>query len=273
MRRLRPGALAPKTQRTLAALQQTVDAEPTYEAQVATCKKEWGRKTSSKGKKAAFQDVKAKLSAMSAGQRCHYCEDSYADEIEHFAPKDLYPDLAFRWDNYAYACGPCNGPKNNKFAIIDASGALVDVTRARSASVTPPPRGQTALIDPRQEDPLEFFVLDLDGTFEFVALDDPDDPTSRLRATYTIDVLRLNARPVLVRQRKKSFLSFAAMLFQYSYMRGLGHSPADLRELRDNILTSPHQSVWISMQRAARQQRGPARIRQMFAIAPEALTW
>ena len=49
-----------------------------------------------------------------------YCEDSVADEVEHFRPKDLYPDVVFAWRNYLYACGQCNGGKNNRFSIVRA---------------------------------------------------------------------------------------------------------------------------------------------------------
>ena len=54
------------------------------------------------------------LSAMCHGpRRCMYCEDSAADEVEHFRPTDLYPEFVFAWMNYLYACGPCNVRKKN----------------------------------------------------------------------------------------------------------------------------------------------------------------
>jgi hypothetical protein len=99
-----------------------------------------------------------------------YCEDAPADEVEHHSPKDLYPELVFTWRNYLYACGPCNGPKNNRFAVMDpADGRLIDVSRPRGAPVIPPAQGTLALLDPRRDDPMAFLMLDLRDTFHLYA--------------------------------------------------------------------------------------------------------
>ncbi len=115
----------------LAELQRDIDARLTYRERVAAGKSAF----SSKNRRgdATFDKVREALTAMCAGRcRCMYCEDSTADEVEHFSPKDLYPEHVFAWLNYLYACGPCNGPKSNKFQIISAgSKAIVDVTRPR----------------------------------------------------------------------------------------------------------------------------------------------
>jgi uncharacterized protein (TIGR02646 family) len=34
-------------------------------------------------------------------------------EIEHFYPKNLYPDKTFEWDNLFWSCKRCNNPKLN----------------------------------------------------------------------------------------------------------------------------------------------------------------
>ena len=98
----------------LAEYQADVDAQSTYKAQVVRAKSRFSlrnRKTN-----VAFVAVRDKLTKMCSGaRRCMYCEDSVADEVEHFKPKDLYPEVVFAWMNYLYACGPCNGPKNNQF--------------------------------------------------------------------------------------------------------------------------------------------------------------
>lgn len=93
----------------------------------------------------------------SGSRRCLYCEDSCADEVEHIKPQDLYPEFVFVWENYLYACGPCNGGKNNAFAVFDpATGATIIVTRKRGDPVTPPAVGTDVFINPRTEDPLQY---------------------------------------------------------------------------------------------------------------------
>lgn len=96
----------------LAEYQQEIDALPDYAARVERAKASW--KTRNRKGDPTFDAVKQSLTEMCSGaRRCAYCEDSLADEVEHFRPKDLYPEVVFAWANYLYTCGPCNGPKNN----------------------------------------------------------------------------------------------------------------------------------------------------------------
>lgn len=52
--------------------------------------------------------------------RCAYCDDldkiygGYRTyHVEHFAPKEKFPELEFTYDNLLYACPYCNGAKND----------------------------------------------------------------------------------------------------------------------------------------------------------------
>lgn len=51
----------------------------------------------------------------SSHMKCSFCECKPAEggniEVEHFAPKSLYPELAFEWDNLLPICRNCNGSK------------------------------------------------------------------------------------------------------------------------------------------------------------------
>jgi len=59
-----------------------------FPSQVDAAKQLW----KSKAPANLFQTLKNTLSAMCVGnQRCMYCEDSEANEIEHRRPKSLYP--------------------------------------------------------------------------------------------------------------------------------------------------------------------------------------
>ena len=255
-------------QKKLLAFQNEVDAGANYADRVKAAKTRFAARN--KPSNPTFAAVRSKLTEMCRGaRRCMYCEDSVADEVEHFKPKDLYPELVFVWLNYLYACGPCNGPKNNRFSIVAANGQLIDVTRPSGAAVTPPPAGTPALIDPRREDPLAFLMLDLKDTFEFT-------PTAAAgtvefaRAKYTLEVLRLNHRDYLVHARENAFGAYRARLREYVLIRDGGASTARLARLKAGLLRSPHPTVWAEMKR---QHTHHAELQNLFAQAPEALSW
>ena len=55
-------------------------------------------------------------------KKCAYCDDSdkYAGgskmyHVEHFAPKEKFPELEFTYDNLLYSCPFCNISKSNKW--------------------------------------------------------------------------------------------------------------------------------------------------------------
>jgi uncharacterized protein (TIGR02646 family) len=220
---------------------------------------------------ATFRKVRSTLAKMcSGGRRCGYCEDSAADEVEHIKPKDLYPEAVFVWENYLYACGPCNGPKNSQFAVYSArSGTLVDVTRKRRAPIVPPEPGEVVLIDPRREDPLRFIELDLIDTFYFV-------PNGRIgtkeyeRADYTIKVLRLNSRDLLPVARKEAYGSYRARLSEYIQMQQRNAPEAKRVKLINALKRMGHPAVWAQMKLQADMIE---ELRVLFKQAPEALDW
>ena len=177
MIRLLPVELPQHALDALHGFQRRVDAGATYADQVVLAKRLFPQQNKPKNK--TFNAVKHALTELCSGaRRCCYCEDSVADEAEHIKPKNLYPEVVFAWENYLYACGPCNGPKNNGFAVFATDdGRIVHVRRARGAPVRPPTPGAAVLIDPRWEDPLEYMELDLLDTFVMVPLDDADSPS------------------------------------------------------------------------------------------------
>jgi uncharacterized protein (TIGR02646 family) len=162
--------LAVPTVAALAAYQAAVDATGGYAERVAAAKELFGRYN--KRGNATFDEVKRVLDHLCAGaRRCAYCEDSVADEVEHVRPKALYPEVVFVWNNYVYACGPCNGRKSNHYAVfINSDATPVEVARRPKAPVVPPPVGAPALIDPRVEDATQLMLLDLCDTFHFYPL-------------------------------------------------------------------------------------------------------
>ena len=267
MIRLPDVELSRRAANQLSRWQADIDAIGDYATQVAEGRKRFkSRNTKSN---ATFTQVRECLGQMCSGaQRCAYCEDSVADEVEHVRPKDLYPERVFVWGNYVYACGPCNGPKNNTFAVM-VDGELVDVTRPVGAQVRPPRKGEMALVDPRVEDPLAVLHLDLRDSFFFVSRADPGT-TRDIRARYTMDVLRLNHRGYLVAARREAYDSYRARLCEYVDRRDAGEPASSLEHLITSLRRMGHPTVWAEMKR---QHTSIPELRDLFTKAPEALTW
>ena len=143
--------------------QSQVDAKPMYKEQVKKAKSSF--KSKNKKVNRTFKAVKKSLDRMCSGaRRCNYCEDSAADEVEHFYPKDLYPEYCFAWGNYLYSCGRCNGThKINKFKIFKEDTRDVnDITPPRkNRQYERPPSGDPLLLDPRNDNPLDYIKLNL----------------------------------------------------------------------------------------------------------------
>ncbi len=253
----------------LALFQSEVDKGGSYEKRVVLAKKKF--KDKNKKDTEPFDTVKKTLTAMCSGvRRCMYCEDSVADEVEHFRPKDLYPEVVFAWANYLYACGPCNGPKNNKFAVVDATAdEPIEVARKPKAKVTPPQDGKPALIDPRQEDPLKFLSLDITDTFEFSPLA-KKGTVEHQRATYTIRVLGLSSRDYLRDARETQYGAYESLLRDYIARRDAGASQAVLDQIIRTLRRSPHPTVWAEMKRKRKLVK---ELDELFDAAPEALKW
>lgn len=257
------------TQEALDGWQLKIDAIDDYAERVEAAKEQFSNRN--RQANPVFRVIREKLTEMCSGaRRCGYCEDSYADEVEHIKPKDLYPEFVFVWNNYLYACGPCNGPKNNRFAIFaSVTGGVIDVTRRRGEPVVPPEPGDPLLIDPRREDPLAFMMLDLRDTFWFMPIAEADSREYR-RAEYTIDVLRLNDRDALLAAREEAYRSYRARFSEYLTQRDADAPEDTLRDLIAALHRMGHPTVWKEMQR---QHRLIPDLHDLFERAPEALDW
>lgn len=214
-----------------------------------------------------FTAVRSALAGMCPGaQRCMYCEDSAGEQVDHFRPKSLYPEAVFAWLNFLYACGGCNNPKNNEFAVLVA-GRPLSVARKKGAPVAPPLIGPPALLDPRQEDLMTFLELELPESFKIHSrpgLSAEDEA----RAQYTIATLRLN-REFLFKSRRHTYRALIALLEQFIARRDSDRRD-DMARIEREIRTAPHPAVWFEMRR---QHAGIEELRLLFTRVPEALTW
>ena len=255
--------LPPKTASALVQLQRRVNVAGPYSIQVDSAQREFH--TRNKAHDPVFRVVRRVLRKMCSGAaRCGYCEDSAADEVEHFRPKTLYPELAFAWTNYLYACGPCNGTaKNNQFAVLPPRGRIpVVVTRPRGAKVKRPRAGLSALIDPRQENMLDFLEIDLQTGVVNPRLG--LSARDRARAEYTLDTLRLNRDP-LPQARLEQLDAYLARLVRYTTL-----AKSKRATWISKLQHAQHPAVWREMQR---QHMMYGELARLFGSTPSALGW
>ncbi len=206
-------------------------------------------------------------------QRCNYCEDNQGNQVEHIYPKNIYPGKCFDFDNYLIACGICNGPKSDRFALF-IDNSKIDVSPKRRQDPVEPPYGEALLVNPRIENPFEYIELDIPGTFYFTAVNDEKDSLEYHKAEYTIELLKLNSRDVLVEARKAAFHLFKSTLEAYIQKKNQGVSESILEGIKNSILKSPHPTVWLEMIRQ-RKYKDPfyEELNSLFNSAPETLDW
>jgi hypothetical protein len=261
MIRLPDRRLSARTSATLTQYQNEIDAEADFETRVQIARERFEQRK----RNAVFREVRNLLAEMCSGAiRCMYCEDSVADEIEHHKPQYFYPGEVFRWENLLYACGSCNGPKRNRFAILDTAGQMIHL---REGVAAPPAQGSSVLLHPRIENPLEFLFLDIKGdTFRFVPVPG-QNPPELIRADYTIKLLRLNVRDYLPRARRTAYIAYRALLSDFVQRRGDADEAARIVQAHRGC---HHATVWCEMKR---QRESIAEVRELFRCAPEALHW
>lgn len=264
MLRLHDPGLDRATSAVLDKCQDELNAAGNYAERVRAAPRLWD----SRSDLCAFRRVRARLADMCAGaRRCCWCEDSAGTDIEHIRPKSLYPERTFRWENYLLACAGCNRKKGARFAVL-AGERVVDVSRKRGSPVVPPQPGAAVLVDPRVDDPLEYFDLEIVDTFLFLSREGLSR-TDEQRAEYTIDLLDLNRENLRV-ARGEAYGAHRARLVEYLKEREHGAPAEALAQLANAIATSAHPTVWREMQR---QHAQIDEMTTLFGDVPEALDW
>jgi uncharacterized protein (TIGR02646 family) len=255
--------------------QDEIDVLPTFAEKIARAKSSFSSKNR-RGHR-TFDAVKAGLTEMCAGaRRCVYCEDSVGDEVEHIRPKSFFPANCFDWNNYVYACGNCNSPKNNKFAIFrNDNGDFYEVNLNVGIE---PPIGKDAMINPRIENPMDYCILDLSGTFKFVVKPNLDI-NNKQKAEYTfLTVLNLNEPPreFLRQAREEAYEDYKARLEKYNNEKNGNNNQAKLTKMIEGIKRKQHPTVWKEMQRYYQENWLEAideELHDLFEESSEALDW
>ncbi|MDE3738603.1 hypothetical protein PSH28_18520 [Pseudomonas resinovorans] len=259
---LRKSNLIGKPRQYLTTTQREINNIHDYSLRVTSAKNKWKNKN-----KAHFEQIRETLISICHGtRRCHYCEDSAADEVEHVWPKAFYPERAFRWSNYIFSCGPCNGSfKGDNFDLIDENGDIIKVTRKKDDPITPPPEHDPLFIDPTIEDPLEYIILE-PITGIFLPLSENTDSIEYKKAEYTITTLGLNKRDFLSKARRMAYQTYLDLANKYIERKDAGASRNELTKRLEVIRESPHPTVWHEVKRLA--DTGVEH-QELFTSAPE----
>ncbi len=273
-------------------VQQQIDNEPDFDARASRAKQKWDSKTGSNSGQSAFAEIKKTLVAMCVSvQVCNYCENNEANDVEHIYPKSLFPERAFDWDNYLLACKTCNTTyKSDNFAVFDPIGSATQVDMPRN---NVPATDDAVLVDPRADNPLDFFWLDIESrTFNL----DPKlglTPRDKQRARYTLKLLGLNDRETLVAARKSAANYYLDRLQRFINTRDAQDfdqleacvQDPDLidvnvplaqekqricQQIINDIQTYAHPTVWHEL---IRQRTNLPRTNRLLDQAPKALTW
>ncbi len=177
--------------------------------------------------------------------KCAYCEGIAAQDIEHFFPKTAYPDRMFEWTNFLRGCKNCNNFKRDQFPLD---------------------RGLPVLLDPCQDDPLDYFVWD----FQTGATGVRPEPAYRARAARTRELFRLDQEPLREERRKK------LLCVLYLLARVLAEDPVT-RETKERLKDELGASrPWLGivrqlLKRPGRKYRGL--VKACRARLPEIDTW
>lgn len=192
---------------------------------------------------------------------CMYCEDNRAKQVEHFWPRAIYPELAFEWLNYLFVCGDCNSRKSDQFATIASSG---DVTKINAES--PNRCDRPALINPRYEDPLDYFYLDILGKTFMLTVHQNLTESERKRANITKKFVPALDDDLLNEERRTHYGTFMSDLERY--IEGRRKNDDNLMQCHvGRIRRHRHRSVFREMQR---QWSIVPELRPLFEAAPEA---
>lgn len=270
-------------------LQLKVDSKNTFSEKVLLAKSLWETKGGKIGK-VAFGEIKNILETMCVSiNTCNYCEQSEAGDIEHIYPKSFFPESAFIWTNYLFACKQCNtGLKLDKCYVIDDANNLIYLERGLE-----PIYKNIAFINPRIENPNSFMYLNME-TWTFDILDEISI-VDKFKAEKTIEILELNTKDILKEKREKISFEIYDKLERFSKIKmansideiKIAHHPLEdifdftlpIEELKKqkaesvkkHIKKAPHPTVWYFIKKISSKTNRDWQ--KIFQVVPEALDW
>jgi hypothetical protein len=294
------------TQNILRSNQTDIDAQPDFSAKVARAKALWSTKISTHSKETAFKNVITTLKKAYYGEEgiCQYCENNEGTDIEHIYPKGHFPERAFVFENYLWACSNCNTHyKKDTFSVFNPPGSDIEIVltprRGRNPLVpSVPPSDDGLIIHTRNDSPLDFLWLNF-ATFRFIVPRSKwGNSRDKKRIDWTRKYLGLN-RAYLVEVRSKIFDRYCDLLQRYVHIRNLleaqlilsipalyahiyaGMSPTQIRvallsKIQAHIQNEKHPTVWAEIKRQsqlAHKHPSLEAFAELFTVAPETLTF
>ncbi|TAE09428.1 MAG: hypothetical protein EAZ95_16020 [Bacteroidetes bacterium] len=284
--------LSDATTQHLQTKQDDVNGKNIFSEQVKRAESLWGNKK--QNGKEAFEEIETALKKLGKPEGiCHYCEHNHAKQIEHIYPKSLFPHKTFVWENCLYICGDCNKSKWNWCKVFYPANSTTE-KELKELGIFPSPTEALVFINLREENPLEFIMLDLAGkTFHFLPISNDKNSREYKKARYTIDLLKLNLDEILKCRRNatENFLNYLKNCVKiqktknFEELETLVESdflPLDrsqsfqdekerlFNEFKNRIQTSPHPTVWEQMK--LHRELLPT-TNKFFEALPEALQW
>ena len=123
MRRVERVSLPLATQAALRRRQDAVDSKRV--AGDLNVNREWKAARKSKPLKTVVHVLRVMAGRR---QRCLYCCDSHATDIEHFWPKSGYVEKMFHWPNLLLCCTECGRLKGDRLPLSGGVPMLIDPT-------------------------------------------------------------------------------------------------------------------------------------------------
>ena len=162
----------------------------------------------------AANEVQALLQTASAGKGlCCYCEHDRALQIEHIFNKKLFPQRTFAFSNHLLVCPTCNNRKLDAFAVFEGDTGLAIRFFEKSAPRVAPPTELPVFIDPRNEDPMDYFWLNL--STGFFDIHRKATPRKSKMAEYTRDLLEMNTSKEFIEKRASAVDQYLEILRKY----------------------------------------------------------
>ncbi len=274
--------------------QKTINDLSTFTEKSTKAGKAWD----SKGAPDVFKKIKTQLISLCVSvEICNYCESNEANDIEHIFPKKLFPHRTFLWKNYLLACQRCNSTyKQDIFAIFDPldSENVTEYFSRQKVEVAPATE-DSAFINPREENPMDFLWLDLDYGIFNIHPDFLGDENSRgyKKGYHTRKILKLNDRESLVVGRKAARKEYLHLLEEYiaikkatnfEELKKAVHNCPEVNESipfveeKQNIIDSTkrqikthrHPTVWHEL---VRQRKLYPFFERLFSEVPEVILW
>jgi uncharacterized protein (TIGR02646 family) len=258
MLRCQPSQLSAASSRFLKSRQDSVNSYVTKSEQYAEAK----RLFSLKGNK-CFQEIRLLLGQASPpADACVYCERDRRRDIEHVKPQRHYPSAAFDWENYILSCVYCNqNLKKDRFGVVNPQGLLIEFDRFSLPLDQIPPDGIPALINPRIENPFDFFILDIETCWLDISA---NDPIGIVRAEFTRSLFDLN-NDVFLSLRRAAKIAFINYLEIYRE-KVLEGDLITAARVAAEIYNLPHPTVLAEIKRQRQELTFPE---NPYVVTPE----